>query len=106
MPIACFLISAFGIACERARQPDLAGKPLALTGEDAMLRVVSEEVAGVKTGRRRRCILDNVETPDFVAGFRGGRVDFPVTAADDHQLFAGRRLRLVTRVSVRARGDS
>ncbi len=54
MPTACFLIPAFGIACERARRPDLLGKPLALTSDGVVLQVVSEEAEqyGIRVGQK------------------------------------------------------
>ena len=51
MSIACFLIPAIGIACERARHAHLAEKPLVLSGDGGALQVVSE--AAARYGLRR-----------------------------------------------------
>ena len=53
MSIACFLVPAFGIACERARHPDLAGAPLALSCDRGALQVVSEDAEryGIHAGQ-------------------------------------------------------
>jgi DNA polymerase IV len=53
MPIACFLVPAFGIVCEHTRRPDLAGRPLALTSDGGVLRSVSEETErfGIRAGQ-------------------------------------------------------
>jgi DNA polymerase-4 len=51
--IACFLIPTFGIVCERERKAELVSKPIALTGEDGALQIVSEEAElyGIRTGQ-------------------------------------------------------
>jgi DNA polymerase-4 len=53
MVVGCFYIEQFGIACERARLPQLEREPLALAGDDGLLAVVASEAArfGVRSGQ-------------------------------------------------------
>ncbi|MDR3707538.1 MAG: hypothetical protein P4L33_04500 [Capsulimonadaceae bacterium] len=51
--VACFWLDGIGIACERSRLPHLAEQPIALAGEDDLLRAVSSEARayGVRPGQ-------------------------------------------------------
>ncbi len=51
--VACINLPQFAIACERARLPYLEREPMAVAGDDGLLRIVSDEAArfGVRAGQ-------------------------------------------------------
>ena len=52
MWIACYHLPCFGLACERKRQTELRGRPLALATSEGIVRIASEEAirSGVRAG--------------------------------------------------------
>ena len=64
--VSCFMMPEIGVACERLRFPRLQSEPIALLGEDGVVRAASAEARrfGVRIGQARtgaRALCDGLE---------------------------------------------